>query len=115
MAYPREIAGTQVCIRVSADGVTVYGNRKAFKSLAQWMTWIANASEEEHYECVPSACPLGVSGSTRHLLSLEPSRFLHDDLDKITFDSRFRLPSDLFLCLTTSCSSIDDRPHRTTS
>jgi hypothetical protein len=51
MAYPREIAGTQVCIRVSADGVTVYGNRKAFKSLALWMTWIANAPEEEHYEC----------------------------------------------------------------
>ncbi|THI90526.1 MAG: hypothetical protein CAF41_003950 [Nitrospira sp. CG24A] len=51
MAYPREIAGAQICIRVSTDGMTVYGNRKAFKSLAQWMTWIANAPAEEHYEC----------------------------------------------------------------
>jgi hypothetical protein len=51
MAYPNEIAGTQICIRVSTDGVTVYGNRKAFQSLARWMTWMANAPEQEHYEC----------------------------------------------------------------
>jgi hypothetical protein len=51
MAYPREIPGTQICIRVSAEGVKVYGNRKAFQSLARWMTWIADAPEEEHYEC----------------------------------------------------------------
>lgn len=51
MAYPRKIAGTQICIRVSAEGVKVYGNRQAFKSLARWMTWIADAPEKEHYDC----------------------------------------------------------------
>ena len=51
MAYPKEIAGAQFCIRVSVDGVTVYGNRKAFKAFTLWMAWIANSSEREHYEC----------------------------------------------------------------
>jgi hypothetical protein len=51
MAYPKEVAGAQFCIRVSVDGVTVYGNRKAFKAFTRWMTWIANSPEREHYEC----------------------------------------------------------------
>jgi len=51
MAYPKEIADAQFCIRVSTNEVTVYGNRKAFQSLVRWMTWLAKAPEHEHYEC----------------------------------------------------------------
>ena len=51
MTYPNEVLGTEMCITVTPDGVTVYGNRQAFKSLAEWMTWIADADESEHYEC----------------------------------------------------------------
>lgn len=51
MPYPKEILGTQFCIRVSPDGVTVYGNRKAFQAFTLGMTWIAKFPEAEHYEC----------------------------------------------------------------
>lgn len=51
MPYPKEISGVQFCICVSVDGVTVYGNRKAFKAFTRWMTWISNSPEHEHYEC----------------------------------------------------------------
>ena len=51
MPYPKEIPGVQFCIRVSSDGVTVYGNRKAFQAFARWMSWIAKSPEGEHYEC----------------------------------------------------------------
>jgi hypothetical protein len=35
----------------AADGVRVYGNREAFRSLANWMLWIADANPSDHYEC----------------------------------------------------------------
>lgn len=51
MPYPKEIPGVQFCIRVSSNGVTVYGNRKAFQAFARWMSWIGKSPEREHYEC----------------------------------------------------------------
>lgn len=51
MPYPKEIPGAQFCIRVSVDGVTVYGNRKAFQAFTLWMSWIEKSPEHEHYEC----------------------------------------------------------------
>ena len=51
MAYPKEVTGAQFCLRVSVDGITVYGNRNAFKAFTRWMAWIANSPEREHYEC----------------------------------------------------------------
>ena len=29
----------------------LYGNREAFRSLAQFMSWIADANPADHYEC----------------------------------------------------------------
>lgn len=43
--------GTRLCIAVTSDGVTVYGNRQAFESLAEQMQWIAQSNSSEHYEC----------------------------------------------------------------
>lgn len=51
MPYPKRKSGAEICVTVAGRGVTVYGNRQAFKSLAEWMTWIANSKETEHYEC----------------------------------------------------------------
>jgi hypothetical protein len=51
MPYPKKIPGVQFCIRVSEDGVTVYGNKKAFQAFTRWMAWIAKSPEHEHYEC----------------------------------------------------------------
>jgi len=36
---------------VGKDGVTLYGNKATFRSLAKWMTWIAASKPSEHYEC----------------------------------------------------------------
>lgn len=48
---PSKEAGTRLCISVSEKGVYVYGNKPAFKSLAKWMSWIAESSEADHFEC----------------------------------------------------------------
>jgi hypothetical protein len=51
MPYPKNDPRTEVCVVVSRDGVTIYGNAAAFRTLAKWMLWIAKADESEHYEC----------------------------------------------------------------
>jgi hypothetical protein len=51
MSYPDRVEGTRLCIVAAADGVRVYGNPEAFRSLANWMSWIADANPSDHYEC----------------------------------------------------------------
>jgi len=51
MEQPRLIAGSRLCLALTAEGLTVYGNPEALKSLAKWLEWIAHANPEEHYEC----------------------------------------------------------------
>ena len=50
MKQPGRQRGTRVCLAVRKDGVTLYGNKAAFKSLATWMQWIADSDPAEHYE-----------------------------------------------------------------
>ena len=51
MAYPKRQRGVRACVAVGGDGVTLYGNKAAFRSLAKWMTWIAASKPSKHYEC----------------------------------------------------------------
>jgi hypothetical protein len=51
MPYPKNDPKTEVCVVASRDGVTIYGNAAAFRTLAKWMSWIAKSDESEHYEC----------------------------------------------------------------
>jgi hypothetical protein len=51
MAYPKRQRGVRACVAVGKDGVTLYGNKATFRSLAKWMTWIAESKPSEHYEC----------------------------------------------------------------
>ncbi len=51
MTQPGKRRGTRVCLAVTKDGVTLYGNKAAFKTLADWMQWIADSDPAEHYEC----------------------------------------------------------------
>jgi hypothetical protein len=51
MAYPKRVRGTEICITVSRDGTTIYGNKAAFRELSRWMNWIAESDSAEHYEC----------------------------------------------------------------
>jgi hypothetical protein len=47
---PDRINGTRLCIYINSDGVTVYGNKQAFLSLASYMRWIAESDPAEHFE-----------------------------------------------------------------
>lgn len=47
---PKKVKGTELCIVVHKDGVKFYGNPAAFRSLAQWMTWLGNSKSSEHYD-----------------------------------------------------------------
>jgi hypothetical protein len=51
MPHPENLPGTRICIAVTRDGVTVYGNQNAMKSLARQLDWIAEADPKEHCEC----------------------------------------------------------------
>jgi hypothetical protein len=48
---PEHAAGTRLCLVLTPDGLKAYGNRKAFAELAQWLTWLSESNEAEHYEC----------------------------------------------------------------
>ena len=48
---PLKKAGTRLCIAVTRDGVSVYGNKQAFQSLSEWMSWIAASNDADHFEC----------------------------------------------------------------
>ena len=51
MPAPDRIPGTRICLTVTPEGVKLYGNREAFQSLAQFMSWIADSNPTEHFEC----------------------------------------------------------------
>jgi hypothetical protein len=51
MRQPKKVKGTELCITVTGEGVTVYGNKQMFRSLAEWFSWIAGSKPSEHYEC----------------------------------------------------------------
>ena len=51
MPAPARIPGTRACVVVTRHGVKLYGNRAAFRSLAQFMSWIAASDPAEHFEC----------------------------------------------------------------
>ena len=48
---PQTRDGTKLCIAVTRQGVTAYGNKAAFESLAEWFRWMASSAPSEHYEC----------------------------------------------------------------
>ena len=48
---PAKLPDVRLCMTVTKKGVTAYGNRQAFKAMADWMTWLANSNEAEHFEC----------------------------------------------------------------
>jgi hypothetical protein len=48
---PQRDPRLRICIVQRRDGVTLYGNRAAFRNLARWMEWLAEAPRGEHYEC----------------------------------------------------------------
>ena len=48
---PTKKKGSKLCITVTKDGVTVYGNKIGFESLSEWLSWIAKADESDHFEC----------------------------------------------------------------
>ncbi len=43
--------GNRLCITVTKQGVTAYGNKVAFESLAEIFKWLASSAASEHYEC----------------------------------------------------------------
>ena len=51
MGYPKNLDGTKIRISVNSSGVTLYGNKTAFKNLQNWISWIADSDESENYEC----------------------------------------------------------------
>jgi hypothetical protein len=48
---PAPIPGTKLCLAVTKQGVTAYGNRDAFESLSEWFKWMASSDPAEHFEC----------------------------------------------------------------
>lgn len=48
---PPKKPGVRVCLVLDAKGAKLYGNRAAFASLAEWMAWLAQSPEKEHFEC----------------------------------------------------------------
>ena len=47
---PRKRRGVTLCVVVTRDGTTVYANRAALRSIAEWMLWIATSDPTEHFE-----------------------------------------------------------------
>jgi hypothetical protein len=48
---PARKSGTKLCLAVTKQGVTAYGNRDAFESLSEWFKWLASSDPKEHFEC----------------------------------------------------------------
>jgi hypothetical protein len=50
MDRPTKASGVRLCIAVRKQGVTLYGNAAAMRSLAEHLLWIANSDPAEHFE-----------------------------------------------------------------
>ena len=48
---PARKPGTKLCLAVTKQGVTAYGNRDVFESLSEWFKWLASSDPVEHFEC----------------------------------------------------------------
>ena len=48
---PARKPGRKLCLAVTKQGVTAYGNRDAFESLGEWFKWMASSDPAEHFEC----------------------------------------------------------------
>jgi hypothetical protein len=48
---PAPKSGTKLCLAVTKQGVTAYGNRDAFESLGEWFKWLASSDPAERFEC----------------------------------------------------------------
>jgi hypothetical protein len=79
---------TDVCLTVEAGGVWVYGNREAFRKLAERMALLARSKPAEHYE-LHVKWHLQSHFSKRKAVFLlldEPSRSVHSREDfELTF------------------------------
>jgi hypothetical protein len=51
MDRPNRAPGARLCIAVRKQGVTLYGNAAAMRSLAEYLLWIASSDPAQHYEC----------------------------------------------------------------
>src|SRR5688572_14179631 len=51
MTKPELHSDSRLCIAIKKDGVTLYGNPSALRSLADRLRRIADADPSEHYEC----------------------------------------------------------------
>ncbi len=47
---PEKLPGARMCLTLTCDELTVYGNKEAFTSLRNWMSWLEE-SQKEHFEC----------------------------------------------------------------
>ncbi len=50
-APPMRKPGTKLCLAVTKQGVTAYGNKAAFEHLAEWLKSMASSDPVEHFEC----------------------------------------------------------------
>jgi len=49
LSQPDRQRGAELCIAVTKGGVSLFGNPKALRSLAEWLSWIADADTSERY------------------------------------------------------------------
>ena len=48
---PKRIPGSRLCLALTSDGLTAYGNKEAFASLRDTLSWLERSNEEENFEC----------------------------------------------------------------
>lgn len=49
LPQPKKQRGLELCITLTKNGLSLFGNPTALQSLAEWLTWIASADVGEHY------------------------------------------------------------------
>lgn len=49
MSHPLAINGTRICVLIHPDEVVLCANIEGFKSLGNWMAWLAESKPEEFY------------------------------------------------------------------
>jgi hypothetical protein len=51
MRHPKNEKHLQLCLVVSEEGVTAYGNAAAMRTLSRWLAWLGDSQPSDHYEC----------------------------------------------------------------
>src|SRR5262245_11678211 len=49
LPQPKKLCGAELYITVTKGGISLFGNPKALRSLAEWLSWIADADASERY------------------------------------------------------------------